>query len=164
MRIRVITVSDRASRGEYEDLSGPEIVRIFAEAYPDAEIGREVVPDEPNALRAAFERASAADWIVTCGGTGPAPRDRTPEATRAWMDRELPGIAEALRAASLERTPFAALSRGVAGMRGTQYIVNFPGSPDAARLCAGVLSPLLGHGLGMAHGGGHGDGAGSGGA
>ena len=156
MRIVVITVSDRASRGEYEDLSGPEIARIVAEASPLAEMSREVVGDDPAAIRGAFERAAEADWIITSGGTGPSPRDRTPEATRAWMDRELPGLAEALRAASLRETPFAVFSRGIAGMRGRQFIVNLPGSPAAARLCAGILAPILEHGIAMARGEGHG--------
>ena len=156
MRITVVTVSDRASRGEYEDLSGPLIARTLSEAYPEAEITRVLVSDEEADIRAALERAGAADWIVTSGGTGPSPRDRTPEATRGWIDRELPGIAEALRAASARETPFAAFSRGVAGMRGRQFVVNLPGSPAAARLGALVLVPLLEHGIAMAGGGGHG--------
>lgn len=156
MKIAVVTVSDRASRGEYEDRSGPEIARIFSEAWPEAEISREIVSDDKDAILSVFARVSAADWIVTSGGTGPSPRDITPEATSAWIDRELPGIAEALRAASLAETPMAVFSRGIAGMRGPQLVVNFPGSPAAARLCAGMLAPLLEHGIAMARGEGHG--------
>lgn len=158
MRISVVTVSDRASRGEYEDLSGPEIEREIARAMPEAELSREVVADEESAIVAALARAAAAgaDWIVTTGGTGPGPRDRTPEATRSWIDRELPGIAEALRARSLAETPFAALSRGLAGMRGRVFVVNLPGSPAAARLGASFLAGIMEHGTAMADGGGHG--------
>jgi molybdenum cofactor biosynthesis protein B len=157
VRISVVTVSDRASRGEYEDLSGPALAAVLAEAYPGAEIERQTVPDDEELILAAFGRSGDADWIITCGGTGPAARDRTPEASRAWIDRELPGIAEALRAASGRETPFAAFSRGIAGMRGRQFLVNVPGSPAAARLCAAILAPLLGHGLEMVRGGGHGE-------
>lgn len=155
MKVAVITVSDRASRGEYEDRSGPEIVRIFAAAHPGAEISTAVVPDEVDALLEAFHRFSDADWIVTTGGTGPGPRDRTPEATLLWIDRELPGIAEALRAKSLGETPYAVFSRLVAGMRGAQYVVNLPGSPGGARSGADFLAPLLDHGTRMARGEAH---------
>jgi molybdopterin adenylyltransferase len=159
LRIAVVTVSDRASRGRYEDLSGPEIERAFSAAWPEAEISREIVGDEAAEILAALDRSASAsaDWIVTSGGTGPSPRDVTPESTRAWIDRELPGIAEALRAASLKETPYAAFSRGIAGMRGSIFVVNLPGSPAAARLGASVLAPLLEHGVEMARGAGHGD-------
>jgi molybdopterin adenylyltransferase len=159
LRIAVITVSDRASRGEYEDLSGPEIERALSAAQPEAEISREIVGDEAAEILAALERAASAcaDWIVTSGGTGPSPRDLTPEATKSWIDRELPGIAEALRAASLRETPYAVFSRGIAGMRGSIFVVNLPGSPAAARLGASVLAPLLEHGVAMAWGAGHSD-------
>lgn len=157
MKIRIVTVSDRASRGEYEDLSGPEIERLLALSYPTAAISREIVPDDEAEIAAALDRAAAggADWILTSGGTGPSPRDRTPEATRSWMDREMPGIAEALRAESLRETPRAVFSRAVAGMRGSSFVVNLPGSPAAARLCASYLAPLLEHGAAMARGEGH---------
>lgn len=156
MRVSVVTVSDRASRGEYEDLSGPEIERILRDSVPGIEIERRVVPDETEAILGAFRASGNADWILTTGGTGPAPRDVTPEATRRWIDRELPGIAEALRAESYKETRNAVFSRGIAGMRGRQYVVNFPGSVKAVRLCASVLAPLLGHGIRMASGEGHG--------
>jgi molybdenum cofactor synthesis domain-containing protein len=158
LRISVITVSDRAFRGEYEDLSGPEVERAIAAALSGAEISREVAPDEEAAIMAAFDRAAAggADWIVTTGGTGPGPRDRTPEATRAWIDRELPGIAEALRSLSLAETVFAALSRALAGMKGSCIVVNLPGSPAAARLGASFLVRIMEHGTAMARGEGHG--------
>jgi molybdopterin adenylyltransferase len=157
LRISVVTVSDRAFRGEYEDLSGPEIEGALARELSGARISRDLVPDEEKAIVGALERAAAAgaDWIVTTGGTGPGPRDRTPEATRAWMERELPGIAEALRARSLAETPFAALSRGTAGMKGSVFVVNLPGSPAAARLGAAFLAGIMEHGAAMARGEGH---------
>jgi molybdopterin adenylyltransferase len=157
LRIAVVTVSDRASRGEYEDLSGPEIERSLAADLPGAEFSREVVSDDEPEIRAALDRAVdwSADWILTSGGTGPSPRDRVPEATQAWIDRELPGIAEALRAASLAETPFAVFSRGIAGMKGRVFVVNLPGSPAAARFGARFLAPLFEHGVAMARGGGH---------
>jgi molybdopterin adenylyltransferase len=155
VRIRVITVSDRAFAGEYEDRSGPAIEEVLASAYPEAEFSREIVPDEEELVLAALGRDSGADWIITSGGTGPGPRDRTPEATRAWIERELPGVAEALRAASMADTPFAAFSRGVAGMRGRQFAVNLPGSPSAARQGASFLASIIEHGTAMARGEGH---------
>lgn len=155
MRVAVVTVSDRASRGEYEDLSGPEMETVFRELVPGVEIERAVVPDERAAIAAALERFSSSDWIFTTGGTGPAPRDVTPEATRLFIDREAPGLAEYLRLKSLEETGHAVFSRGVAGLRGTTYVVNAPGSVKAARLCARVFAPLLEHGVAMAHGRGH---------
>jgi molybdopterin adenylyltransferase len=159
VKIAVVTVSDRASRGEYEDRSGPEIERLLAEALPSSAIAREIVSDEEGEIRAALDRAASAgaEWIITCGGTGPSPRDRAPEATRAWMDRELPGVAEALRATSLAETPYAVFSRGVAGMRGPVFVVNLPGSPAAARSGARMLAPILEHGAAMARGAGHGE-------
>jgi molybdopterin adenylyltransferase len=155
LKIAVITVSDRASRGDYADLSGPAIAEVISRFQGSAEIAREIVPDEEDAILGAFERAAGADWVITSGGTGPSPRDRTPEATRAWIDRELPGLAETLRSASMKETPYAAFSRALAGMRGKQFVVNFPGSPAAAELCAGILAPLLEHGAAMARGEGH---------
>lgn len=156
MTVSVVTVSDRASGGEYPDLSGPEIEGILLDAVPGIEVERLIVPDEEEAILAAFRASEGADWILTTGGTGPSPRDVTPEATRRWIDRELPGIAEALRAESYKETPNAVFSRGIAGMRGRQYVVNFPGSVKAVRLCASILAPLLEHGIRMASGEGHG--------
>ena len=155
MKIAVITVSDRASAGVYADRSGPAIEEALKTALPEASIEREIVPDGEESVLAALGRHPKADWILTTGGTGPAPRDRTVEATRAFCDREMPGIAEYLRAKSLEQTPHAVFSRGVAGMKGTQYVVNFPGSERAARFCATLIAPLLEHGLRMARGEGH---------
>jgi molybdopterin adenylyltransferase len=155
VRIAVVTVSDRASRGIYEDRSGPAIAEVLSAELTGLQIDREIVPDEAEAIVAALARHPQAEWILTTGGTGPAPRDVTPEATREFCDRLLPGIAEYLRARSLEETPMAVFSRGEAGMRGSQYVVNFPGSEKAARFCARVLAPLLVHGSAMARGEGH---------
>jgi len=157
VRIAVVTVSDRAYAGRYEDRSGPEIETVLRDALAGIEIDRRIVPDEESLIAAALDEAAlgGADWIVTAGGTGPGARDRTPEATAAWMDRELPGVAEALRSASMSETPFAALSRGVAGMKGPVFVVNLPGSPAAARLGAAFLAKIMEHGASMARGGGH---------
>ena len=155
MTVSVITISDRASRGEYPDLSGPEIVSILREAFPEVRVAAEVVPDESEAIVAAFQRHLQADFILTTGGTGLSDRDMTPEATRGYCERELPGIAEALRAESYKETPTAVLSRGVAGIRGDTIIVNFPGSVKAVRLCTRVLIPVMEHALSMLRGEGH---------
>jgi molybdopterin adenylyltransferase len=139
----------------YADRSGPAVVETLRSALPDASIEAEVVPDGEDSVLAALARHTGADWILTTGGTGPAPRDRTPEATRAYCDRAMPGIADYLRSRSLEETPNAVFSRGEAGMRGEQYVVNFPGSEKAARFCAAILAPLMEHGTKMAKGEGH---------
>jgi len=155
VKAAVITVSDRASRGEYQDLSGPEMESILKELVPGLEVRRTVVPDEKDAILAALEGQADCDWIFTTGGTGPAPRDVTPEATLAFIDREMPGLAEYLRMESLKETTHAVFSRGVAGMKGSSYVVNAPGSVKAARLCARIFAPLMEHGVKMAHGQGH---------
>jgi molybdopterin adenylyltransferase len=130
-------------------------VSLLREAFPDSEIRREVVPDEIQAIKDAFERHPNADFILTTGGTGISARDVTPEATCSFCERELPGIAEALRAESYRETPTAVLSRGFAGIRGNTIIVNFPGSVKAVRLCTRVLIPIMEHALSMLRGEGH---------
>jgi molybdopterin adenylyltransferase len=155
MRVAVITISDRASRGEYEDASGPAIEAVLKRLLPSAEVSRAVVPDEQERILAALEAHADRDFILTTGGTGLGPRDVTPEATRLFCDREVPGISEALRAASLRETPAAMLSRGWAGARGRTIVVNFPGSPAAARTCAGVLAPVMEHAAKMLRGDPH---------
>ena len=155
MKIGVITISDRASRGDYEDLSGPLIERDLAERFPAASISRAVVPDDPERIREALDSAASCDFILTTGGTGIGPRDITPEVTARFCDRELPGIAEAIRAASLSETPSAMLSRGYAGMRGGCIVVNFPGSVKAVRLCLQVVAPVMEHAIRMMKGEGH---------
>jgi molybdenum cofactor synthesis domain-containing protein len=155
VKVTVITVSDRASRGEYEDLSGPEIVRILMEAYPDCRVRRDIVPDEKADLLQAFARAAEEDFILTTGGTGLSPRDITADETREFCDRELPGISERLRIESFKETPQAMISRGYSGMKGPTIIVNFPGSLKAVRLCTKVLIPVMEHSLKMLKGEGH---------
>ena len=169
MRVAILTISDRASRGEYEDRSGPEIERVLEEAgLGAAEIVREIVSDDADEIRAALERlgdaatagapavtATAADFIITTGGTGIGPRDLTPDVTREYCERELPGIAEAIRAASLAETRTAMLSRGYAGVRGRTIVVNVPGSVRGAGFAASVIAPIMSHALSMLEGGGH---------
>lgn len=155
MEILVLTVSDRASSGEYEDKSGPAILKILSEAFPQAEIQGVIVPDERSAIRGAFATNTQKDFIITTGGTGLSPRDVTPEVTEEYCERLVPGIAEMLRLNSLKETPFAALSRGAAGMKGKCIIINLPGSVKAAGLCARLLVPLLPHACAMRDGKGH---------
>lgn len=156
MKIAVITVSDRASRGAYEDLSGPAIRTILAGHFGlSAELSSELVADEPDQIEAALDNARDADIILTTGGTGLGPRDITPEISRRWCSREVPGIAEALRAHSLAETSSAMLSRGFAGQRGTTLLINLPGSVKAVTSCTNYLLPVLAHGVRMMHGEGH---------
>jgi len=153
--VAVITISDRASRGEYEDLSGPEIEREVRARYPSAAVTRSIVPDEPDAILAELHAHEGVDFILTTGGTGLSPRDVTPEMTLRFCEKEVPGIAEVLRAQSYLETPAAILSRGTAGLRGSTVVVNFPGSPKAVRLCMKVLGPVMEHAIRMIRAEGH---------
>ena len=114
-----------------------------------------IVADEPDRIAEALNDAADADFVLTTGGPGIGPRDVTPEATIAFCHRLLPGIAEALRARSLAETPFAMLSRGVAGQRGRTIVVNLPGSVKAIRTCLDVIIPIMEHAVAMVQGGGH---------
>lgn len=144
MRAAVLTVSDRVSRGEAEDRSGDALAELLGADGHD--VTRRVVADEADEIAAAIEElAAAADVVLTTGGTGLAPRDVTPEATRTVLQREAPGIAEALRADSIAKTPHGLLSRGVAGVVGRTLVVNLPGSTGGCRDGYAVLRPALGH-------------------
>ncbi len=155
MKILVITISDRASRGEYEDLSGPAVKEILEEAISGADVGIVVVPDEEDEIIPALESELDVDVIITTGGTGLGPRDITPEVTERFCDRAVPGISEMLRAESLKETRNAALSRGYAGLKGQTLVVNIPGSVRGASFCALLLAQLLTHADGMISGEGH---------
>ncbi len=156
LRALVVTVSNRASAGVYDDRSGPVLVEGLADHGFDTD-GPVVVPDgEPveQALREAV--AAAYDVVLTTGGTGIAPTDRTPEVTRRLLDREVPGIAEAIRRAGIDAgVPTAMLSRGIAGTVGATLVVNCPGSPGACRDALAVLAPVLAHAADQVRGGDH---------
>lgn len=155
IRVGILTVSDRASRGEYKDMSGPEVRRLVEEKLGAEVVVEEIIPDEREKIEEVLKRwADELDLelILTTGGTGFTPRDVTPEATKAVIEKEAPGLAEAMRAASLQKTPHAMLSRAVAGIRGRTLIVNLPGSPRAARENLEVILPALPHGLDLLRG------------
>ncbi|MCX7634719.1 MAG: MogA/MoaB family molybdenum cofactor biosynthesis protein [Syntrophales bacterium] len=155
-RAAVITVSDRGFRGERPDISGPTVKETL-EGAGYAVVRYAVIADERAALAALlsdYADRERCDLIVTTGGTGVSPRDVTPEATRDVIDREIPGMAQAMIAASLQKTPHAMLSRAVVGIRGSCLIVNLPGSPKAARENLAVILPALGHALAKIQGDG----------
>ncbi len=147
LRFAVLTISDRSSQGEREDWSGPELVdMITAQGWQVTRT--EVVPDEIELIAETFLgwcRADDVDIILSTGGTGFAPRDVTPEATKQVVERFAPGLVEAMRSASLEITPHAMLSRAAAGIRDRTLIINLPGSPKAARENLDVVLPVLPH-------------------
>jgi molybdenum cofactor synthesis domain-containing protein len=149
MQVGILTVSDRGARGEYEDRSGPILVEIVQGRTPWQVSLRAIVPDDQATIAAKLlEWCNAGiNLILTSGGTGFSPRDITPEATRSVIEREAPGIAEALRAESLKITRHAMLSRAVAGIRGQTLIINMPGNPKAVRENMDILLPILHHAL-----------------
>jgi molybdopterin adenylyltransferase len=146
VRAAVLTVSDGVAAGARDDRSGDLLAELLAgEGY---EVERRVVPDERDSIADAIaELAEEARLVLTTGGTGLAPRDVTPEATMAVLDRPAPGIAEAVRADAIARTPHGLLSRGIAGVRGSTLVVNLPGSTGGCRDGFAVLRPALGHAL-----------------
>jgi molybdopterin adenylyltransferase len=148
-RAVIITVSDRGACGKRADTSGPEIARMLEAAGMEI-IGRRMIPDEKGMIRQMLlewcDRGDA-DLILTTGGTGVSPRDVTPDATRMVIDREIPGMAEAMRRQSAAVTPHAMISRALAGIRGRTLIINLPGSPKGARENLSVLIPALTHAI-----------------
>jgi molybdopterin adenylyltransferase len=151
IQVGILTVSDRSARGERPDLSGPALASTITERLPGAVVAAtDVLPDERPLIAAklaAWVDESGLDLILTTGGTGFSPRDVTPEATRAVIHRETPGLPEAMRAASLQVTPHAMLSRAVAGIRGHTLIINLPGSPRGAIENLTTILPVLPHAL-----------------
>jgi molybdopterin adenylyltransferase len=150
----VITVSDASSRGEREDTSGKALVELLNELGAQI-LAHRIVSDDPEPLRETlikFADQPDVNLIVTTGGTGFAPRDNTPEATLAVIEREAPGLAEAMRNETLKQTPMAMISRGVCGIRKGTLIVNLPGSPKAVRESFAVIAPVLRHAIALVTG------------
>ncbi len=151
MRVAVLTVSDAAAAGQRPDESGPAVVQVAAEAG-FAVVETAVVADERDSIEAALCRwadDAGVDLVLTTGGTGLGPRDVTPEATRAVVDREVPGIPEAMRVAGMKATPYASLARQVAGQRDSTLIINLPGSPKAARESLEAVIAVLPHAVSL---------------
>lgn len=148
MKVGILTVSDKGSRGEREDRSGPAIREIMEAAGAEV-IRQRIVPDEPALIREAIVEWSdeGLDLILTTGGTGFSPRDWTPEATKAVIEREAPGITEAMRQAGMKRTPTAMLSRAAAGIRKATLIINLPGSEKGVRESLEAIMDALPHGV-----------------
>ena len=155
MKVLVLTISDRASNGVYEDKSGPEIEKVLVNHLPEVKTERLIVSDDAENIEQAFESHLDMDVIITTGGTGIGPRDNTTDVTEKFCNRLIPGIAEFLRRESCKQTLNAVLSRGTAGVRGNTAIINLPGSVKGAAFCTELLIPILPHAIKMMHGGGH---------
>lgn len=147
--VAILTISDRGARGDYEDRSGALLAQMIQSQSDLSLVSRSIVPDEIEQIAAMLNGwcVAGVNLILTTGGTGFAPRDVTPEATRQVIEREAPGIAEALRAESLKVTRHAMLSRGIAGLRGQSLIINLPGNPKAVKESMDILWPVLPHAL-----------------
>lgn len=147
--VGVLTISDKGARGEREDVSGREVIKLLKELAATIAV-YEIVPDERNVIAeklSAYADLRKLDLVVTTGGTGVSPRDVTPEATKDIIDRELPGFSEAMRSESLKKTPHAMLSRSIAGIRKRTLIINLPGSPRGARENLAVVMPAIKHAI-----------------
>lgn len=152
IKVGVLTLSDRSARGERPDESGPLIAQIVSTQLGAQIAAQSVLPDDVEAIKRLLIQWAdelRLGLVLTTGGTGFAPRDVTPEATRAVIEREAPGLAEAMRAESLRVTPHGMLSRAVCGIRGRTLIVNLPGSPKAAREGLAVILPVLPHAIAL---------------
>jgi len=148
-KVAILTISDRGSKGEREDSSGP-LIREMIKDLPAQVIHYEVIPDEKDQIIDALIKSAdrlKSDLVLTTGGTGLSPRDVTPDATRKVIDKEVPGFAEAMRAESLKKTPHAMISRAVVGIRGSTLIVNLPGSPKSVKENLEVILAALPHAL-----------------
>jgi molybdenum cofactor synthesis domain-containing protein len=154
MLVGVLTVSDRCSQGLMVDTAGPAVVELLRQHWPAARIDKTISPDEEDTITARLLEwvSVGAELILTVGGTGLSPRDRTPEATLHVIERSVPGLAEAIRARGAEKNPMAWLSRGIAGMRGRTLIVNLPGSKRGAEESLSSILVLLRHALEVAGG------------
>ena len=151
IRAVVITVSDACSRGERKDASGELLVQLLRDLGADV-VATRILSDDPGPLTDGlreFADSSGVNLIVTTGGTGLAPRDNTPEATLAVIEREAPGLAEAMRIETLKQTPMSMISRGVCGIRSGTLIINLPGSPKAVRESFEVIKPVLNHAIAL---------------
>jgi molybdenum cofactor synthesis domain-containing protein len=155
MLLAVITISDRCSQGLMTDTAGPAVIALLRAQWADAEIRTALLPDDEDAIASLMDDLvrDGASLILTAGGTGLGARDRTPEATQRVIDREAPGLAEAMRAMGATQNKYAWLSRGVAGLKGATLIVNLPGSKRGAEESLNNILPLLKHGIEVAAGG-----------
>jgi molybdenum cofactor synthesis domain-containing protein len=155
MLLAVLTISDRCSQGLLEDTAGPAVTALLRQEWKEAQIFAGLLADDEEAIEATLKRLveDGSALVLTVGGTGLGPRDRTPEATRRLIDREVPGLAEAMRSQGAHSNPYAWLSRGIAGLKGTTLIVNLPGSKRGAEESLRSILALVRHGLEIAVGG-----------
>jgi molybdopterin adenylyltransferase len=154
MQFAVVTVSDRCSQGLMTDTAGPAIAALLQREWPQAEIRAELLPDDEDRIAALLQNLcdKGVALVLTVGGTGLGPRDRTPEATRRVIDREAPGLAEAMRARGAQQNAYAWLSRGVAGLHSNSLVINLPGSRRGAEESLASILALLRHALEVAAG------------